>query len=229
MFHEEDNIIELIKHIDKFVHEPFELIVVYDMLEDPTYQVVKDFIAENRREDILLLQNNVGSGRGPANAIISGLRAASSHAILVVMADLSDDLAQVDEMVYQYCNGATIVCASRYMAGGKKVGGPPLKKLLAKVAGVSLHYLRGIPTHDITHNYNIYDKAFIDSIDIESTDGFEVAMEIKVKAFLAKKRIVEIPTAWYERTSGKSKFKMKWVPLYFKWYMYALTNGRYGT
>jgi hypothetical protein len=143
------------------------------------------------------------------------------------MADLSDDLAIADDMYAAYLDGADVVCGSRYMKGGEQIGGPLLKRTLSRLAGVSLHWIRRVPTHDITNNFRLYNKAFLDTLTIESSGGFEVAMEITVKAFKNKRKIVEIPSTWRDRTAGEAKFKLwKWLPSYLRWYFYALLPGR---
>jgi glycosyltransferase involved in cell wall biosynthesis len=64
--------------------------------------------------------------------------------------------------------------------------------------------------------------AFLDSISIESTAGFELALELTVKATLAKRRVAEIPTTWRDRTAGQSNFKLReWLPHYLHWYRVA--------
>ena len=68
----------------------------------------------------------------------------------------------------------------------------------------------------------MYNKSFLNQIRIESDGGFEIGMEICVKAFVMGRKIGEIPSIWRDRTKGKSKFKiLKWLPKYLKWYFYA--------
>jgi len=138
------------------------------------------------------------------------------------MGDLSDDLSKVDQMLELYRAGFHIVSGSRYMRGGRIENGPFPKQLLSRIAGVTLHWLRGIPTHDATNAYKLYDRAMLRRLQIESRGGFELSLEITVKAFLAGYKIAEIPCVWRERTSGSSKFKLwSWMPHYLKWYFYA--------
>jgi dolichol-phosphate mannosyltransferase len=57
---------------------------------------------------------------------------------------------------------------------------------------------------------------------LKSQRGFELNLEITVKAFLAGYPITEIPSVWRDRTQGKSKFKLwAWLPHYLRWYFYA--------
>jgi len=141
------------------------------------------------------------------------------------MADLSDDYGVVDSMCGLIAEGYDIVCGSRYMKGGKQIGGPFLKRTLSRCAGLSLHYLFGVPTRDVTNNFKLYDKALLDELVIESQGGFEVAMEITVKAFTKGYPICEVPAVWLDRRAGKTRFRLwKWLPHYLKWYFYAMRS-----
>ncbi|NUM35855.1 MAG: hypothetical protein HUU50_15025 [Candidatus Brocadiae bacterium] len=103
-------------------------------------------------------------------------------------------------------------------------GGPFIKKSLSKLAGCSIYWLSSLPTHDITNSYKLYKKSYLDEITLESTGGFEIGMEITAKAHKKQKKIVEIPSQWWDRTQGKSNFKLlKWLPKYLKWYLYVLS------
>ena len=72
----------------------------------------------------------------------------------------------------------------------------------------------------------MYRKALLDAVRIESGEGFEITLEITVKAFLAGYRIAEIPTVWRDRVQGKSKFRLvRWLPRYLRWYWLAVREG----
>jgi hypothetical protein len=108
------------------------------------------------------------------------------------------------------------------MRGGRQIGGPRLKRLLSRAAGLTLHWFAGVPTHDATNNFKLYSRRFLDSVTIESSAGFELALELTVKATAEGWQIAEIPTTWRDRTSGKSNFRMrKWLPHYLHWYRSA--------
>jgi hypothetical protein len=126
-------------------------------------------------------------------------------------------------MIKKYNSGFDIVCGSRYMKGGNQIGGSIIKSFLSRLAGKSLNFFTRLPTKDCTNNYRLYSKKFLNSITIESVNGFEIGIELVVKAYLSKNfKITEVPTTWYDRSYGKSNFKIiKWIPSYLKWYLKA--------
>lgn len=219
VYHEEKNILRVLATIQNHVSAPHEICIVYDDKADPTVGVVETYLRQRQDNNIRLIGNNIGSGHGVMNAIKSGIAGAKGKAIVILMADLSDDVTQIDEMYQLIRQGNDIVCASRYMRGGKKIGGPVIKTLLSKTAGLSLHYLFGVPTHDATNAFKMYQASVLKQIPIESRGGFEYSLEMIVKAYKQGYKITEIPTVWRDRDSGKSKFKVfAWLPEYLKWY-----------
>jgi len=200
----------------------FTINIIYDFEEDNTLPVIEQ-IKKNISVPIKLTKN---SARGVVNALKTGFSSSSADYVLVTMADMSDDYAILPKIVDMAVAGADIVCPSRYMKGGKLHGGPFLKQLLSRIAGVSMHFASGIPTHDITNSYKIYRTELVKSMTLESVGGFEIGMEITAKAFLKKAKIVELPTQWWDRTKGKSRFKLfKWIPKYMKWYIYLIRKA----
>ena len=60
---------------------------------------------------------------------------------------------------------------------------------------------------------------FLKQQKIESTGGFELGLELVVKAHLQGFKVMETPTVWTDRQAGKSNFKIiEWLPSYLKWY-----------
>jgi len=159
--------------------------------------------------------------------IRAGIAAARSDVVVISMADLSDDLSVVDDMVRLIRDeGYDIVCASRYMRGGRQIGGPILKRTLSRVAGISLCWFGGLPIHDATNAFRAYRLSVLRDIPIESSGGFEYTLEVTAKAHVAGHRVTEVPSTWRDRTAGQSRFRLlKWLPHYLKWYFYALTRG----
>jgi dolichol-phosphate mannosyltransferase len=221
VYNEGDNIKALLDRILRDIKTPVEANIIYDFDEDTTLPVLAK-IKGLYPFPVRAMKN--AYGKGALNAIKTGLRHAGQETMLVVMADLSDSLEIADEMFRKITEeGCDIVCGSRYMKGGSQQGGPKLKRLLSRIAGLSLHWLTGIPTHDISNSFKMYRKSVIDTMEIESDGGFEIGMELTVKAFAAGYKIVEIPSSWEDRTTGESRFHLwEWLPKYLKWYGWAL-------
>jgi len=224
VFNEGANFKALWSEIATAIHTPFTAIIVYDFDQDDTLPMIAEIVASG--ESRLVLRKNA-YGRGVTHAIKTGLEAVESGPVLVTMADLSDDLTQVDDMYGLYLRGFDLVCGSRYMKGGRLIGGTFFKQALSRISGLTLHYFRGIPTHDATNSFKLYDAAMVRELSIDSVAGFELGLELTAKAFLNGYRIAEIPSTWRDRSAGTSKFRLfKWLPHYLKWYFYAFQPRR---
>ena len=218
VYNEAENFPRLVAEVERHVPPPYTLYMVYDFDGDTTVPVARQLALT--RPWLRLVKNE---GRGVVGAIRTGFRVVASGPALVLMADLSDDLSIVPEMLALYGQGFRVVCPSRYMRGGRQLGGPFLKRFLSRAAGLSLWYLAGFPTHDATNNFRLYDAALVNELGIESTGGFELALELTAKAFRRGVKIAEVPTTWRDRTAGESRFRLrKWLPRYLYWYVYAL-------
>lgn len=109
------------------------------------------------------------------------------------------------------------------MKGGQQIGGPRFKKFLSRTAGLSLYWIGALPIHDATNAFRAYRRTWLETVTIESTGGFEISLELTVKAKLAGKKIGEVPSTWRDRSAGESRFMLrKWLPKYLKWYMKAI-------
>ncbi len=225
VYNEGANIGRALEEIDRLVPIPKRALVIHDTDDDDTVPAVHALAGTSfpgpGRSRI-----HARAGRSVLNAIRSGIAAAEADVIVITMADLSDDIAIVPAMVDRIREGGyDIICASRYMKGGRQVGGPVLKKMMSQAAGVSLRWLTGIPTHDATNAFRAYRREILQSIPIESRGGFEYTLEVTAKAYASGARITEIPSTWRDRTEGTSRFRLwKWLPKYLRWYGYALTH-----
>ena len=221
VYNEGEAVEPVLRNLSRLVKPPHELVVVWNFDEDKTVPVVHRLAAEI--PGLRGMRNDLG--RGVLNAMKAGIADTTAPFVLISMADGSDEPTAVDPMVELARSGADVVAASRYMPGGRQLGGPPLKRLMSRVAGLTLHWFARVPTHDPTSNFKLYSRRFLDSVTIESTAGFELALELTVKATLAKRRVAEIPTTWRDRTAGQSNFKLRqWLPHYLHWYRVAFLH-----
>jgi len=218
VYNEAENIVPVLRGLEAVVRTPHEVLVVYDFEADTTVPVVRAL--QRDLPNVRLERNRLG--RGVLNAMKVGIDASRGELVLISMADGSDEPEVVDRMVTLARAGADVVAASRYVRGGRQIGGPRLKTLLSRLAGLSLHLFAGLPVHDATSNFRLYRRSFLRSVTIESQAGFELALELTVKAHRARRSMAEVPTTWRDRTAGTSRFQLRrWLPQYLRWYLLA--------
>jgi glycosyltransferase involved in cell wall biosynthesis len=225
VFNEADNIVPFLRDVQAAVHEPHEILLVYDFAEDTTLPAVAAMQPPCRQ--VRLVHNTIG--RGVLNALQAGFKASGGDVVIVMMADRSDEPMAVEPMAKLVRDGADVVAGSRYMRGGRQEGGPWLKRLLSRLAGVSLHYLAGLPVHDATNNFRAYSRRVVEQIPIEGEVSFALALELTLKAHWRGWKLAEVPTTWRDRTAGRSRFRLwAWMPHYLRWYLRALARAWLG-
>ncbi len=227
VYNEGKNIFETLEGLARHVGGKARVLLVHDSEEDNTLAPALAFANAHPELPIQPVKNRFG--RGALNAIRTGFAASTSEYCLVCMGDASDDFAAINPMLEKIRNGYDLVCGSRYMKGGRQIGGLWFKVLLSRTAGLTLHWLGGLPTHDATNSFKMYRSSVLREISMQSTGGFEIGMELTVKAYLAGYRIGEVPSIWKDRSAGVSRFRLfRWLPNYLRWYFLGLT-GRFSS
>jgi glycosyltransferase involved in cell wall biosynthesis len=197
---------------------PCEILVVFDSQDDTTAPFVRAYADIDDRVRPVVNQ----LGRGPAMAIRAGFDEAVADTVVITMADGCDDPMQIEPLVRLVERGVVIAAASRYMRGGRQIGGPPIKSMMSRVAGLSLALLGRVGTCDATNSFKAYSASFVHQVGIESDGGFEVGLELVAKARRRRLPVAELPTIWLDREVNVSNFHiLKWLKKYLHWYFYA--------
>lgn len=217
-YNEGSEIEDVLGRLTETVQLPSEIVIVVDAPDDSTVPYVEKYAVRNPH--VRLLVNDVQPG--PAQAIRYGIERATADVVVVTMADGCDDPQQIDQLVRLVERGVVVAAASRYSRGGQQVGGPFLKSLMSRMAGLSLWALARVGTRDATNSFKAYDVDFIRSVGITSGAGFEIGIELVAKARRARLPVAELPTIWLERNQGVSNFKIvSWLPHYIRWWRFA--------
>lgn len=218
VYEEGENIGVFVHGIEEHIRIPHELLIVYDFPEDNTLKALEEL--QPPPAGLRTVHNTLG--RGVLNALKAGFQASRGDVIVVMMADGSDEPRDVPAMVELIRRGHDVVAGSRYVAGGRQIGGPRFKGFLSWAAGMSLHYLAGLPIHDATTNFRAYSRRVVEEIPIEGTVSFALALELTLKAHWRGWPIAEVPTIWRDRVHGVSRFRLfAWMPHYLRWYVRA--------
>lgn len=223
VYQEEDNIEYVVREIEKAVKTPHRILAIWQDAKDPTLPVLVSLAKKNK--NLILIKSK--SGVGVVKSLKEGFKAVSAEYITVMMSDRSDDPRDIDKMVGLLDKGYDLVCASRYGKKGKRVGGPKIKGILSFIGCKTLRIITKINTDDATNAFKTFRSNMLKEIKVESVGGFELPLEITVKAHVLGYKITEVPTIWQEREKGKSKFKLlQWLPQYIRWYAYAIKKPK---
>ncbi len=222
VYNEGPNILATLGALARAVKTPARVLIVYDSEDDDTLPPIRDNPQAHAGLPVELVRNQ---GRGPHPAVITGFTVSTAPFVVVMPADDDFNAPILDHMVRLAQQGCDIVCASRFMPGGKMIGCPWLKAMLVRAAAFSLNRLARLPTKDATSGFRLFSRRVIDEIAIESDRGFCYSLELLVKAHRLGWRIGEVPALWYERRHGQSRFRiLKWLPAYLRWYFYAFAT-----
>ena len=221
VYNEDENIIRLLKALEKDVSFNFRVLICYDNKSDKTLSHLKGNKIIN--SEILLIKN---PHQGPNLAIIEGIKLSTAKIILVYMADDFENIKLINQMVSLVESGNDLIIPSRFVPGGEMVGAKKMKKFITILGSILLYHLAQIPFRDCTNAFKMFSSDLKNKITFKSTKGFTFATELTVKAFLLKSKIVEIPSVWKETKNRKSNFKMiKWLPHYIYWLLYSIINN----
>jgi len=218
VYNEGPNILKVLKALDAAVTTPSRVLICYDHDDDDTLST----IASHWRHGRLPIEFVRNQGRGAHGAVMTGLRMGQVPYALVYPGDDDYNAGILDTMVAKARAGNDIVCASRFMSGGRMVGCPWLKAILVRTAAATLFYLADAPTHDATNGFRLFSRRVIERIKVDSTEGFTYSIELLVKVRRLRWGVAEVPARWFERAAGQSRFRvLRWIPAYMRWVLYA--------
>jgi len=222
VYNEGANILPVLRSLVRNVKTPVRVLICYDREDDNTLTAVRTNRGTLGALPIEFVRNQ---RRGAHGAVLTGFAFSTAPLVLVMMADDDYNADIIDAMVAKAEDGCDIVCATRFMPGGSMVGCPWLKTVLVRSGNFTLHYLGRLPARDATNGFRLFARRTLDQIVIESDRGFCYSIELVVKCHRLHWRIGEVPAQWRERTRGTSRFQvMKWLPAYFRWYLYAFAT-----
>jgi len=184
---------------------PHEIIVVDDGSSDRTWEVLSELAA--RVSELRAIQNSSESGFG--RAVIRGLDEMRGDAVVIMMADESDDCRDVVRYWEKLNEGYDCVFGSRFMKGGGIIDYPPLKLIINRLANFFLRILFNIKLNDTTNAFKAYRKIAIDGCRPLIAPHFNLTVELPLKAIVRGYSWTVIPVTWRNRRSGLAKMQIK--------------------
>jgi dolichol-phosphate mannosyltransferase len=170
---------------------------------------------------------------GFGRAIIAGLDKMQGDAVVLMMADESDDCRDVVRYWETLQQGYECVFGSRFIKGGRAIDYPKLKLALNRCANLFLKIIFNIPLNDTTNAFKAYRREVIAGCRPLISPHFNITVELPLKAIVRGYSWATIPITWRNRRTGIPKLKIKemgsrymFICLYL-WLEKHLTRGDY--
>ncbi len=193
-------------HVELRLHAiPHQIVVVDDGSSDRTWAVLQEL--KERIPQLLPVQNTGLHGFG--RAIIRGLDHMTGDAVVIMMADESDDHRDVVRYWEEMNKGVDCVFGSRFMKGGGVIDYPWLKLSINRLANTFIRLLFGIRLNDTTNAFKAYRREVIDGCRPLIAQHFNLTVEIPLKAIVRGFSWTVIPITWRNRRTGVAKLKIK--------------------
>jgi dolichol-phosphate mannosyltransferase len=182
-----------------------EIVVVDDGSSDGTWAVLE---ALTRTVPELRPVRNEGP-HGFGRAVVRGIDSATGDAVVIMMADESDDCRDVVRYWQMLNEGHDAVFGSRFIAGGGAFDYPLPKYLLNRVVNISLQMLFGFAFNDTTNAFKAYRKGTLDGLRPFLAPHFNLTVELPLKTIVRGYSWTVVPITWRNRRVGAAKFKIK--------------------
>jgi dolichol-phosphate mannosyltransferase len=183
----------------------YEILVVDDGSTDGTGDVVERVAAEDRR--VRCLRNEGAHGFGLA--VRCGLDAFTGDAVVIVMADGSDDPRDV--VLYYRVLEAGYDCAfgSRFMPGAVVRDYPRLKRYINRLVNTGIRVIFRHGYNDTTNAFKAYRREVIEQLHPLISPHFNLTVEMPLKAITRGFSYAIVPTSWTNRSTGESKLALQ--------------------
>ena len=184
---------------------PHEILVVDDGSTDSTWAILQEL--RGRIPECKSVQNHGEHGFG--RAITFGFDHISGDAVVVMMADESDDCRDVARYWQTLGEGWDAVFGSRFVRGGTVIDYPPIKLMINRMANLFLRFLFQIPVNDFTNAFKAYRRTVIEGCRPFLSPHYNLTLELPLKTVVRGYSWTVIPITWRNRRSGDSKLKIK--------------------
>ena len=186
-------------------HIAHEIVVVNDNSTDSSSDVLAALAA--RYGALRVIDNAPPNGFG--FAVRAGLDASRGDAIAIVMADGSDDPADLIKYYNKLKEGYDCVFGSRFIAGSRVIDYPIHKLILNRLANTFIQVLFRQRYNDFTNAFKIYRREVIAGVQPLLSYHFNLTVELPLKALIRGYSFAVVPISWQNRKHGIAKLRIR--------------------
>ncbi len=204
---EEQNLPETFSLIQAAVRKaeiPYEFVLVNDNSTDRTREVILNIMADDPH--VILVDREPPGGFG--RTVRSGLEAARGDAVVLCMADSSDDPQDVVTYYHKLCEGYDCVFGSRFIKGSKVENYPIVKRLINRLVNRLIQFAFWCPFNDLSNAFKAYRMEVIRACGPYRACHFNITIEMSLGALIRNYMILQVPIRWYGRKWGISKLSL---------------------
>jgi dolichol-phosphate mannosyltransferase len=193
-------------HVELRLHNvPHEIVVVDDGSSDKTWEILTQL--RSKLPELHPVQNLAQHGFG--RAVARGVDEMRGDAVVIMMADESDDCRDVVRYWQKLNEGYECVFGSRFTKGGGVIDYPRVKLILNRMANLFLRILFNIRLNDTTNAFKAYRKTVIEGCRPLISPHFNLTVELPLKAIVRGYSWTVVPITWRNRRAGKAKLAIK--------------------
>jgi dolichol-phosphate mannosyltransferase len=184
---------------------PHEIVVVDDGSQDGTWSILTALKASVPELSPVRNEGAHGFGR----AVVRGIEHATGDALIVMMADESDDCRDAVRYWRKLNEGFDAVFGSRFLPGGGVIDYPAPKYILNRCANLFIRLLFGIRLNDTTNAFKAYRRTTLDGLRPFLSPHFNLTVELPLKTIVRGYSWETMPITWRNRRTGLAKLKIR--------------------
>jgi dolichol-phosphate mannosyltransferase len=201
-------ILSTVQHLQlelKMQAVPHEIIVVDDGSTDGTWELLSKL--RTTMTELVPIKNEGLHGFG--RAVSCGLDHMKGDAVVIMMADESDDCRDVVRYWQELNQGWDCIFGSRFMKGGGVIDYPKVKLLVNRMANFFLKTIFAVRLNDTTNAFKAYRREVIEGCKPLISPHFNLTVELPLKAIVRGFSWKVIPITWRNRRTGEAKLKIR--------------------